>query len=115
MDDYIAEIDEDPAGVVIALDVRGLDAPSGKVAIDGVDESAQVALVLGRCDDKVVCEGCDITDVEEDNIFGLTLCQKIDDLADRFVGTRRGFRHSVDLSRQFQGGPGRNASTIMEA
>ena len=46
VDDHVAKVHQDPAGVIIALDMNCLEPGSDEVLVDSIDEGAQMCAPL---------------------------------------------------------------------
>ncbi len=72
MDQEVAVIAEDPAGVVVAFDVmRALTGVEFHLHGDLVPDGLDLGLVLAGADEEEVGEGGDFAEVEDDDVAGL--------------------------------------------
>jgi hypothetical protein len=71
MDDKVAVILEDPLGVFVPLDADRQLAPVFQPEVDFVTDRLILPAVVARANQKIVGEGGDLAEIENDNVLGL--------------------------------------------
>jgi hypothetical protein len=79
VDDDVAEVNQHPAGVYVALPTEGPEAIAAQRFVQGIQQGLHLTDVHRRGDDEVVGESRDLTDVEKQDVLRLLLGQQVND------------------------------------
>jgi hypothetical protein len=86
VDDDVAVVHEDPAGVGLTLAAEGLCAVGFGRLFHRLDDGLDLAVGGAVGDDEVVGEGSDVADVQQEDILRLLVGDGVYDVARQFVG-----------------------------
>lgn len=91
VEDDVAVVQEHPAGVRVALAAHGLHLFGGQGFFDGVDDGVHLAGGAGGGEDKIIGEGRDAADVQQQDVLRLLFGEGVYDLVGEFVGLQSPF------------------------
>ena len=77
MDNHVAIIHNDPAGIGCPFDAAFFVVLLARFVIDTVRKRVQHAVAGAGADDEIIGKGCDFVNIEQDNIFALLFFQGI--------------------------------------